>query len=387
MTPGGKAAPEPVREVVLKITSRCNLDCHYCYVYHGPDQSWRSQPRMMSEAVIAATAGRIGEHARAHGLSRIRARFHGGEPLLAGAGRLERAIAALRAALPPGGLELDLQTNGVLLDAPFLEVLTRNDVQVSVSLDGSKAVNDRRRRTADGRGSHAKVARALRLLGAERFHTLFAGLLCVIDVRSDPVAVYSELASFAPPAMDFLLPLGNWSRPPARPARGPAGTEYADWLIALFDHWYSLRHAPRIRIFDEIIHLLLGGRPGTEIMGGGPSGYLVVETDGTIEGPDSLKSAYPGAARTGMSVRTHSFDDALRHPVFAVPRRGLPSLNDICQSCPVLAVCGGGQYAHRYRAGDGFDNPSVYCADLRRLITHIGRRVLTDLGRSPKGPR
>jgi hypothetical protein len=29
-------------------------------------------------------------------------------------------------------------------------------------------------------------------------------------------------------------------------------------------------------------------------------------------------------------------------------------------------------YTHRYRVGSGFDNPSFYCADLNKLITHIG---------------
>jgi uncharacterized protein len=41
----------------------------------------------------------------------------------------------------------------------------------------------------------------------------------------------------------------------------------------------------------------------------------------------------------------------------------------------------GGLYPHRYRRGDGFRNPSVYCTDLMRLITHIKNRVIGDLTR------
>ncbi|MGH3248417.1 MAG: aKG-HExxH-type peptide beta-hydroxylase, partial [Trebonia sp.] len=33
--------------------------------------------------------------------------------------------------------------------------------------------------------------------------------------------------------------------------------------------------------------------------------------------------------------------------------------------------CGGGLYAHRYRTGSGFDNPSVYCGDLEKIISHV----------------
>jgi uncharacterized protein len=34
---------------------------------------------------------------------------------------------------------------------------------------------------------------------------------------------------------------------------------------------------------------------------------------------------------------------------------------------------------HRYRVANGFDNPSVYCADLMKLITHIRGAVGREL--------
>ena len=33
--------------VLLKVASRCNLDCSYCYVYHMGDDGWRYQPKLM----------------------------------------------------------------------------------------------------------------------------------------------------------------------------------------------------------------------------------------------------------------------------------------------------------------------------------------------------
>ena len=53
----------------------------------------------------------------------------------------------------------------------------------------------------------------------------------------------------------------------------------------------------------------------------------------------------------------------------------MAGLCQTCQECPVVSSCGGGLYTHRYRAGSGFDNPSVYCADLLKLITHIGSHL------------
>lgn len=106
---------------------------------------------------------------------------------------------------------------------------------------------------------------------------------------------------------------------------------------------------------------------------------VVVETDGGIEQSDMLKSAYDGASVTGLHVLRHSFDDVLRLPSTAARQMGERALSAECHACQVRRVCGGGLYAHRYRAGRGFANPSVYGPDLFRLITHIRSAVAADI--------
>ncbi|WP_436760316.1 hypothetical protein [Streptosporangium sp. V21-05] len=76
-----------------------------------------------------------------------------------------------------------------------------------------------------------------------------------------------------------------------------------------------------------------------------------------------------------MSVRDHCLDEVARHPGFGDRRSGTAGLSAQCRACPVVETCGGGLYTHRYRTGSGFDNPSVYCADLLRLITHVNETV------------
>ena len=43
----------PLCGVVLKVAAPCNLNCSYCYVYHGADQTYRSRPPLFSEALGA----------------------------------------------------------------------------------------------------------------------------------------------------------------------------------------------------------------------------------------------------------------------------------------------------------------------------------------------
>ena len=374
--------PTPFRDVVLKVHQRCNLACDYCYVYEMADQSWRTRPMILSEPIWRAAADRMATHARTHELDRMRLVLHGGEPLLAGAEQLERLIIGFRAAFSGlADLRVQMQTNGVLLTAETLDMLRTLGVEVGVSLDGSRADHDRRRRRADGRGSFDAVDRALRLLTEGKNRDTFAGLLCIVDPTTDPITTYEALLEYQPPTLDLLLPHANWEIPPERPAGG-AATPHADWLIAVFDRWYD---APEqevgIRLFEDVLALVLGGTGRSEQAGLSPVAVVVVETDGAIEQVDSLKSAYPGACDTGLNVLTDSFDAALDHPGVVARQIGVDALSPICRACPEQTVCGGGHYAHRYRAGHGFRNPSVYCADMLKLIAHVRTRVRTDLDR------
>ncbi|MEU5868224.1 FxsB family cyclophane-forming radical SAM/SPASM peptide maturase [Nonomuraea sp. NPDC047529] len=378
----GGWTPTPFGEFVVKVNSRCDLACDYCYVYEMADQSWRDQPMRMSTSTAAWTAHRIAEHAETHGLRSVELILHGGEPLLAGPDRLCAVVAGVREAV--GGtarVNARVQTNGVRLDARSLRAFDELDIKVAVSLDGDRAAHDRHRRYANGKGSHDAVARSLALLRGS-FPHLFSGLLCTVDLANDPVTTYEALLGHEPPKMDFLLPLGDWSSPPPGRVRGSARTPYADWLVAVFDRWYAApRKDTEIRLFSEIIQLLLGGRSVNESIGLMPVTVVVIDTDGAIELSDTVKSLRPDSPATGLHVSRNTFDEALLLPDAAARQIGERALAPECRSCRVRSVCGGGYYAHRYDRGRGFANPSVYCPDLLKLIGHVRKAVAADLER------
>lgn len=375
--------PTPIREYVIKLVSGCNLSCKYCYVYTMADQSWRGQPASMRRSTLAKTAARIAQHAGYHKLTCVRIVLHGGEPLMAGPDLLDYAVRVLRQLLPPGTeLDVRIQTNGTLLNEELLTVIHAHQMKIGISIDGAEAQHDRHRRYANGRGSYLSTAAAIDLLNTPSYQELFGGLLCTIDLRNDPLEVYAALLDFSPPVIDFLLPHGTWSSPP--PGRdASSATPYADWLRCIFDRWYfAPRVETRIRLFDDIIHLLLGGLSTSDQVGLSAADYLVIETDGSLQQIDALKAAYPGAPETGLNVFSNTIEQALRHPAVMARQLGQASLAETCQQCSLVTVCGGGHYPHRYRRGSGFRNPSVYCPDLISLIGHVSRRLQTV---SPRG--
>jgi uncharacterized protein len=378
----------PFREFVVKLHGLCNLACDHCYVYELRDTRWRSRPAVMSEAVMERTALRIAEHARRHRLTEVAVVLHGGEPLLAGRARVDRLAGAVRAALDGSvRLRLSVQTNGTLLDERWLELFHRHGVSVGVSLDGDRAANDRHRRRADGRSSHPAVERGLRLLRSPEHRDRYAGLLCTVDLRNPPVAAYEALLAHDPPVVDLLLPHATWEYPP--PGHDPDRAPYAAWLAAVFDRWYRPADPPetRVRLFEDLVDLALGGTAASEAVGGAVTGFVVVDTDGSVQLADAYRAVHDGASETGLDVFAHDFDAVARDPRVAEARRGRDGLARACTRCAVVDMCGGGIRAHRYRPGSAYDNPSVYCADLRGIAGHIRRRVRSDVRELLKGAR
>ncbi|MDX3517386.1 radical SAM/SPASM protein FxsBH, inactivated beta-hydroxylase extension form [Streptomyces scabiei] len=377
---------QAIQQLVLKVHSRCDLACDHCYVYEHADQSWRGRPVVITEEVLGQVSRRLAAYATDTELESVTVILHGGEPLLAGPARLRRICAELTRVLTPvTSLDLRVHTNGVQLGRRHLEVFREFGVKIGISLDGDRASNDRHRLDRRGRSSHERVLRAVGLLRLPEYRHLYQGLLCTVDVANDPIAVHDALTALEPPRIDYLLPHSTWDSPP--PGHGD-GTPYADWLLKVFDRWEEQGRPMPVRTFASVLSTLRGGPSLTEALGLAPSDLAVVETDGSFEQADSLKTAYDGAPATGYDVFRHGFEEFSHHPGVRARRLGVDGLSETCRGCPVVRSCGGGLYAHRYSGEREFDNPSVFCADLRALVEGIAERIteralvpsVTDIG-------
>lgn len=346
-------------------------------MYNLADQTYRRQPWGMSDEIVEATLNKIKAHLDAHDKSTAHLVLHGGEPLLGGAVYLGKLFRAVDACLDPSHyrIRIGIQSNGLLFNEEIGDLLLARGATIGISLDGPPSVNDRRRVDLAGNGSSARVERALARLTLPPYRKAFAGFLVVVDVESDPLSVYRYLAAFNPPAIDFLLPYDNHTRRPAHKEQFD-NTVYADWLLTIFEVWWRERSTIRIREFDNIIRLLLGGHSHVESFGLEPVDIVVVETNGDIEVVDSLKGTFEGATHLGYNIRHAEFDNALHHSMVEFRRLGLGSLSQACQACRLVTVCGGGYLPNRYSAENGFRNPSIYCHDLQKLITHIHRVLI-----------
>jgi uncharacterized protein len=369
----------PFHTFLWKIASRCNLNCSYCYVYNREDQRWRDQPSFMSRDVALRVAQRMREHLESHNKRDASIVFHGGEPLLGGREHLAMLIDVIASVFDGSGISVSvgMQSNALLFNADLGHFMTNVGMSIGVSIDGPPAVNDRYRLNHSGRPTSRELERKLALLTSE-FRGVFSGFLCVMDPSHSATATIRYLLDYEPPGIDFLFPLDNHDRrPPGK--QEISATPYGDWLCEAFDYWFEQPNRTRIRIFTSIMRMLCGHPTQVESLGLLPVDLIVVETNGQLEAVDSLKSTFEGATSLGYAVDSHTFDQVAVDLRVRSRQLGADALSETCRRCSIVHVCGGGYVPHRYARANGFDNPSVYCADLQRIIHHIHQRLEAEL--------
>jgi len=140
----------------LHVTNGCNLSCPYCYIHKDDGH--------MSEQVATAYVDKLVATAQRHGLCRVAVRLAGGEPTLRQP-FVETLVYQLEDKLKAReiSLEIVLITNGVLLNAGWINFIAAHGVQLCISLDGVGPMHDRTRSLKNGRGTFDTVWEGIQL--------------------------------------------------------------------------------------------------------------------------------------------------------------------------------------------------------------------------------
>jgi uncharacterized protein len=357
---------------IIKIASRCNLNCSYCYVYNQADTSWKARPAVMSRETFEATVERIRRHVLLSRQQYVTLIFHGGEPTLAGTERFAWMCETAEERLGDvTQVVLQVQTNATRIDPAWVSVLRAHRVGVGVSLDGPQEVNDAARVDHRGRGSHEAVLRGIKALqeGGVPF-----GILSVVQPGADSVAIHRHFLELGCTAISYLLP--SYTHDTIGDLREQFGpTPCADFLTPIFDDWwFNSTIEVSVREFWNMGRVIMGGRSQVDSLGNEVD-VVCTETDGSIQGLDKLRSCEDGLSDMGLNVHEHDFAEIARaSPFHGAVLEGLPPPTG-CRACPERETCGGGHIPSRYSKARVFDNPSVWCADLLALFAHIRSRM------------
>ncbi len=360
--------------LVIKVASRCNLNCSYCFMYNMGDSSYKKQPKFISEDCVDAILEKTVVFLKQYPKKTFTFLFHGGEPLLI---KKEFYLSFVEKArkinkeVPETIFKFHVQSNGVLFDEEWSLLFRKLNIIPSISIDGTEKAHDMNRVDHKGNGSYQSVRKGVKIL-KEKFG--FLEIACVINTKEDPIETYKIFKEMQADSVNFLMPDYTHDNFPIEIPENT--TEMADWLIKLFDHWIADKKRYGIIFFNGLVSHLLGiANTKNE---DNEAKVLVIETNGEIEAIDSLKICGEGFTKSNMNIKTHQFTAILETPLGELYYESSTTrLSRQCLKCPIKDICKGGRLVHRFKKENGFNNPSIYCKDLIKVIAHIQNRLIT----------
>ena len=267
--------------LIKPVSGACNMRCAYCF--YADVAGSRSVP---SRGVMSLeTAQRVLEsvHTDLKPGDRLTIAFQGGEPTLAGI-EFYRDFFRLADGLLPGvHIDYAFQTNGLLIDEDWCALFRERHVLVGISVDGPGETHNSLRPDTSGRGTFARVQKAMRLLrrcGAD-FNVL---TVLSAALARHPAAVWKWVEREEIAYIQFipcLAPLEAGAHSPyaLTPSR------FRDFYLQLFPLWkrsMEQGHPVSVKLFDDLVNLYIGGRATACGITGSCSVQYVVEADGDV---------------------------------------------------------------------------------------------------------
>lgn len=347
-------------------------------MYNHGDLSYKKQPKTITYNTISKLVEEVRNHCMEHKLEHFTFILHGGEPLLMQKVKFVEMIEEINTLKDIIEIRYAMQSNGLLIDKEWCDIFNKFEIGVGISIDGPENINDIYRLDKKGNGTYQELIKGIKI--SQEYMNIPIGLLSVINLRLDPIEAYQHIKDLKAKSIDFLMLDENFDSIEEE-YYNKKMTLNADWYLKIFDKWYFENSDKRIsiRFFNVIIHNIMGGEHSIDSIGIDTNNVLVLETDGSLEAVDVLKICGDSFTKDIVNIHQNTIDDAMNAPLAEIYYNSGKYLAKKCLACPVHEICGGGYLPHRYSSKNGFNNPSVYCHDLLKIITHIQNKVIDSL--------
>lgn len=147
----------PLDLLIIQGSPFCNIDCKYCYLPN------RLSTKKIDIDTIRICIKRIFEEKLVN--KEFSIVWHAGEPLAIKVD-FYREVFHLLKELTPKGFKIKqfIQTNGMLITQKWCDFFKEANINVGVSIDGPKFLNDKNRITRSGKSTYDKLINGIKLL-------------------------------------------------------------------------------------------------------------------------------------------------------------------------------------------------------------------------------
>lgn len=350
--------------VLIKLTSVCNLECKYCYVKPHQNQS-----QFMSEEVLAAIFNKYSAYAESLEAER---RFmyyiwHGGEPLLCGLDYFKRLVEIQKSYDNRNYVVYNgVQTNGTLLDNAWVNFFIEHQFGIGISLDGPQLIQEMSRVGKNGNNSFTSIEKSIKLLNETG---LSFSVISVITNETAPYwkEIYDYFSLLDVRYVDFI-PCYN-----GNDGMFLSPENYETFYLSMLKIWLDNNKNFDIRFFSDISKKIRNDFDGEslccEVMGQcGEVQYItengdlfpctVLPVDTSMKMGNLIKD---GIEACLSSANYQAFQRAF-------------NTDSSCEMCEYFEICKGGCAARRLFPPATMNNAAkrdLYCKGRQKIIDQL----------------
>jgi uncharacterized protein len=347
--------------VILSLTPTCNLACAYCQ----NEPAFDNVPKeTMSEDIIEIVVNSINEMAKnsSERDNTVTFCYAGGEPLLVGIEYFTNVLKKQEKISNKCNVRNVIQTNGTLINEDWADFFKKNNISVSISIDGPEFIHNNQRFFRKSNGSCVEAV--VKGISHLRIKKINYGTLSV--VTSNSIDYASEILDFIgelEPNMMGFLPCVD---------RGPkiSAKQYGKFMSKLFDAWLE-KNDPKLLV-REFVHIIQGmlnipHTKGCQFAGVCPQ-HINISPTGTVSVCDQYLEKPEGFLGNILRNDISSILDGEKFYNFKEKTVKIPSQ---CNDCRYLPLCNGGCAYRR----NNFTTVDYLCEGRKSLFSHIENKL------------
>lgn len=350
----------------LILTDNCNFDCTYCF-FEGSYSSSKMQRDTMSGVTAMSAIRKFATYLkRAYNFPDFHPQkpsiiFYGGEPLL----NLKVFYSAVKEISRlkkrkqlPLGLSTSVNTNGSLITPEIAAFCTDHKIEVDVSLDGYKLVNDKCRIWKKSRkGTFSKVMKGISILKKAGAKTCISCTISKANADELPMVLEWFLDELGIDQVGFNPLLDSCEYQVQDP-------EYSIKAAQAMIDCFKVARRRGIhehRIMRKVEAFVNGELYDRDCSGCGRQ--IVVRPDGKF----GVCHAYSGTGE--FFVQPDGSFDPYVHPFWQEWSKRSPLNMSQCHDCEALTVCGGGCPHNAYLRKDSiWEVDEAFCVHAKETV-------------------
>ena len=366
---------ENITDIALLVSQECNLRCVYCYADGG---RYDSGGYMEEETALRSVDWLI-QHSGDQ--DRICIRFYGGEPFLK-FDLIKRVVKYSKRRAEEVGKRIHfcVTTNAALLNAESIGFVKEHNIDVVVSMDGPKDIQDTQRPCLNGKGSYEKTVGKVKSLLKARPET-FARATVYDESPKERVIEGLREIGFKTPLLTHLsgsMFLESNAKQNDDKLMSLIEEEGQSFLKNLRDRNETYFNQGRIaamwgRMIRQAMELFISSSKKTIHCSAG-RWYVAISCAGEI---------YPCHRLVGVENEKigNVFENALEREAYRV---GPLPHQEKCQSCFARYVCAGSCFHDNLTAtGSIYETDEIWCRLVRRTVEY-GAAIAGSLSQEDK---